>query len=113
MVPLSVTLEGPITLGFPLLRDKNNLEKRPSIFIKSISLSAFQISLLNRVIQVLVSAILVILLNYLSANFYAEEKKKITRCLIPQSLSEVGSPYTDQAVCTCRDPPASASQCGE
>lgn len=112
MVPLSVTLEGPITLGFPLLRNKNNLKNRPSIFIKSISLSAFQISLLNRFIQVLVSAILVILFNYLSANFYAEEKK-ITRCFIPQSLSEAGSPYTDQAVCTPRDPPASASQCGE
>lgn len=88
MVPLSVTLEGPITLGFPLLRDKNNLENRPSIFIKSISLSAFQISLLNRVIQVLVSAILVILLNYLSANFYAEEKKNHEMPYSPVSLKQ-------------------------
>lgn len=86
MVLLSVTLEGPITLGFPLLRNKNNLENRPSIFIKSISLSAFQISLLNRFIQVLVSAILVILFNYLSANFYTEEKKNHEMLYSPVSL---------------------------
>lgn len=83
MVPLSVTLKGPITLGFPLLRSKNNLTNRPNIFIKSISSSAFQISLLNGFIQVLVSAIFAILLNYLSANFYADEIK-ITKCFILQ-----------------------------